>query len=131
MNDRKEFQCLNWLHLFFLRPIATKGQLADYYKQETGKVLTTDAVRKNYLEELENNGYIDKEDSELDKRLKIYWPIVDFKIPTAEEEKIKKCARSAVTQIRNRMERQAEKWYFELRESRYRYKSMPQIESRY
>lgn len=75
------------------RIAVTTRQLADYYKQETGKVLTTDAVRKIYLEELENNGYIDKEDSELDKRLKIYWPIVDFKIPTVEEEqeKIKKC----------------------------------------
>ena len=64
------------------RIAVTTRQLADYYKQETGKVLTTDAIRKIYLEELENNGYIDKEDSELDKRLKIYWPIVDFKIPT-------------------------------------------------
>ena len=33
-------------------------------------------------------------------------------------------SRSYVTQIRNRMERQAEKWYFELRESRYRYVAM-------
>ena len=71
------------------RIAVTTRQLADYYKQETGKVLTTDAVRKIYLEELENNGYIDKEDSELDKRLKIYWPIVDFKIPTLEEGKNK------------------------------------------
>ena len=33
-------------------------------------------------------------------------------------------SRSAVTHIRIRMERQAEKWYFELRESRYRYVAM-------
>ncbi len=33
-------------------------------------------------------------------------------------------SRSAVTYIRNRMERQAEKWYFELRESRYKYVAM-------
>ena len=33
-------------------------------------------------------------------------------------------SRSAVTRIRIRMERQAEKWYFELRESRYRYVAM-------
>ncbi len=36
-------------------------------------------------------------------------------------EKGIKLTRSSVTYIRNRMERQAEKWYFELRESRYRY----------
>jgi hypothetical protein len=83
------------------RIAVTTRQLADYYKQETGKVLTTDAIRKIYLEELENNGYIDKEDSELNKKSNIYWPIVDFKIPTLEEEqeKIKKCG--IETQSRN------------------------------
>ena len=60
-----------------------------HLKLRAGKVLTTDAVRKIYLEELENNGYIDKEDSELNKKSNIYWPIVDFKVPA--EEKIKKC----------------------------------------
>ena len=39
-------------------------------------------------------------------------------------EKGIKLTRSSVTYIRNRMERQAEKWYFELRESRYRYVAM-------
>ena len=33
-------------------------------------------------------------------------------------------SRSAVTHIRIRMERQAERWYFELRESRYKYVAM-------
>ena len=33
-------------------------------------------------------------------------------------------SRSAVTHIRITMERQAEKWYFELRESRYKYVAM-------
>ena len=46
--------------------------------------------RKIYLEELENIGYIDKEDSELDKRVKIYWPIVEVEVPE-KEEKIKNC----------------------------------------
>ena len=78
------------------RIAVTTRQLADYYKQETDKVLTTDAIRKIYLEELENNGYIDKEDSELDKRLKIYWPIVEVEIADKE---IKKCG--IETQSRN------------------------------
>ena len=33
-------------------------------------------------------------------------------------------SRSRVTQIRRSMEKQAEKWYFELRESRYKYVAM-------
>ena len=41
-----------------------------------------------------------------------------------EKEKNITLSRSYVTQIRNRMERRAEKWYFELRESRYRYVAM-------
>ena len=39
-------------------------------------------------------------------------------------EKGIKLTRSSVTYIRNMMERQAEKWYFELRESRYKYVAM-------
>lgn len=74
------------------RIAVTTRQLADYHKQVTAKALTNDAVRKIYLEELENNGYIDKEESELDKRVKIYWPIVDVQTSTKEEKgKIKKC----------------------------------------
>jgi hypothetical protein len=98
-NSKKTLDVSDDRNKFEKRRAVTTRQLADYYKQETGKVLTTDAVRKIYLEELENNGYIDKEDSELDKRLKIYWPIVDFEIPTLEEEKIKKCG--IETQNRN------------------------------
>ena len=75
------------------RIAVTTRQSADYYKQETRISPTTETVRKIYLEELENNGYIDKQDSELDKRLKIYWPIVDLRYSHTlrREEKIKKC----------------------------------------
>lgn len=60
-----------------IRHVTTR-QLADYHKEITGKALTTDAIRKNYLEELENNGYVDKQESKKDKRVKIYWPIVEL-----------------------------------------------------
>ena len=46
--------------------------------------------------------------------------IVDY----LNNEKNITLSRSAVTRIRIRIERQAEKWYFELRESRYRYVAM-------
>ena len=46
--------------------------------------------------------------------------IVDY----LNKEKGITLSRSYVTHIRNRIERQAEKWYFELRESRYRYVAM-------
>ena len=80
------------------RIAVTTRQLADYYKKETGKVLTTESVRKIYLEELENNGHIDKQDSELDKRIKIYWPIVEVEIPE-NEEKIKNCGNLKVKAV--------------------------------
>lgn len=67
----------------------TTRELADYFKVQNHKALTTDAVRKLYLAELENNGYIDKEDSELDKRVKIYWPIIETEI--SEEGESNKC----------------------------------------
>lgn len=43
--------------------------------------------------------------------------IVDY----LRDEKQIEIARSTVNSIKNRIEKQAEKWYFELRESRYKY----------
>jgi nitrite reductase/ring-hydroxylating ferredoxin subunit len=64
----------------------TTRELCERYKQETGKSITTDAMKKIYLNELLNNGYIDEEDSVIDKRQKIYRHIVD--IPVSDHEKI-------------------------------------------
>ena len=48
------------------------------------------------------------------------YEIADF----LNDEKGITLSRSAVTHIRDRMEKEAEKWYFELRESRYKYVAM-------
>src|SRR4029078_9002663 len=40
-------------------------------------LLTIDNIKKTYLAELENNGLIDEFDSQIDKRKKGYYPIVD------------------------------------------------------
>jgi hypothetical protein len=56
----------------------TTKELCEYYKQQTGRSITTDAMNKTYLNELLNNGYIDEEDSVMDKRQKIYHHIVDI-----------------------------------------------------
>jgi hypothetical protein len=64
----------------------TTSQLRDYYKSKTGKSITTVNIINTYLNELENNGFIDKQDSAIDKRQKIYFPIME--IP--KEQKIKK-----------------------------------------
>jgi hypothetical protein len=64
----------------------TTKELCEYYRVQTGKSITTDAMKKTYLNELLNNGYIDEEDSLIDKRQKIYRHIVD--IPASDHEKI-------------------------------------------
>ena len=64
----------------------TTKELCEYYKGQTGKSITVDAMKKTYLNELLNNGYIDEEDSIIDKRQKIYRHIVD--IPASDPEKI-------------------------------------------
>jgi hypothetical protein len=78
------------------RIAVTTKQLCDYYKQEKGKIITTNNLKKTFLNELLNNGYIDEEDSVLDKRQKIYYPLVDFPGEDNEiEEKIRNCSTSS------------------------------------
>jgi hypothetical protein len=60
------------------RIAVTTKQLCDQYKQEKGKAITTNNLKKTYLNELLNNGYLDEEDSVLDRRQKIYYPLVEF-----------------------------------------------------
>lgn len=65
----------------------TTAQLCQYYKLKTGRVINSDSVRKTFLDELLNNGFIDQQDSTIDKRQKLYWPIIEM----PKDEKIKKC----------------------------------------
>ncbi|MDR4490206.1 MAG: bifunctional DNA primase/polymerase [Candidatus Nitrosocosmicus sp.] len=53
------------------------NELSDYYKERKGKSLTTDAIKKTYLIELKNNGFVDDFQSEVDKRKNGYYPIID------------------------------------------------------
>jgi hypothetical protein len=55
----------------------TTTELSEYYKEKKGKPITTDNINKTYLIELKNNGLIDEIGSKIDKRRKIYYPIVD------------------------------------------------------
>jgi hypothetical protein len=53
------------------------SELAQFYKEIKGKSVTTDNIKKTYLDELKNNGLIDDIQSKIDKRRAIYFPIVD------------------------------------------------------
>ena len=56
----------------------TTKELADYYKEKTGKAMSTDNLRKTFLVELLNNDYIGELKSELDSRQFIYYPLMEF-----------------------------------------------------
>jgi hypothetical protein len=56
----------------------TTREISEYYKKQTGKTIGSDSLKKIYLYELLNNGYIDEQDSVIDKRQKIYYPIVEI-----------------------------------------------------
>ena len=56
----------------------TTRELCELYKEETGKTITTNNLKQNYLNEFVNNGLIDEEDSVLDRRQKIYYPLIDL-----------------------------------------------------
>ena len=75
------------------RIAVTTKQLCNYFKEQEGKIITTNNLKKTYLDELLNNGYIDEEDSVIDKRQKIYYPLVEFPVERQDDEanKIKNC----------------------------------------
>ena len=66
--------------------------MSEAHKLRTRRTLNSDAIRKSFLYELMNNGYVEEEDSVMDKRRKIYRPLIE---PELEPEKIKKLRESA------------------------------------
>jgi hypothetical protein len=54
----------------------TTAELREEFNAKTGKTLNSDNLKKTYLFELLNNGLLDEEDSVIDKRQKIYYPLV-------------------------------------------------------
>lgn len=63
----------------------TTSELCDYYKQKTGKPITSDSIRKTYLNELINNGYVDYQDSKIDGHGKIYFPVMEMPIKSQDK----------------------------------------------
>jgi hypothetical protein len=55
----------------------TITELSEYYKKIKGKAITADNIKKTYLNELKNNGLIDEMGSKIDRRRKIFFPIID------------------------------------------------------
>ena len=65
----------------------TTKEMSQAHKLRTRRTLNSDAIRKSILYELMNNGYVEQEDSLIDKRRKLYRPLIE---PELEPEKIKK-----------------------------------------
>jgi len=74
----------------------TTKELSEAHKLRTGRTMNSDTVRKSFLYELMNNGYVEEERSVINKSRNIYRPIVE---PELEPEKIQKLRES--TQSRN------------------------------
>jgi hypothetical protein len=58
----------------------TSEQLADATFQILNKKLSTKQILENYVDPLVNQGYIDNADSDLDRRSKIFYPVLTSKI---------------------------------------------------
>ena len=66
-------------------------------KEKIGKSINTNNLKQTYLNEFLNHELIDEVESELDKRQKIYFPLVDLPILAGNQEtyeKIKKLSNS-------------------------------------
>jgi hypothetical protein len=59
------------------RVAVTARQLCDAFKKVRGKSITTDNLKKTYLDELMSNGLIDYDKSNIDAKQYIYFPIAD------------------------------------------------------
>jgi hypothetical protein len=59
------------------RIAVTARQLCDTFKKVKGKAITTDNLKKTYLDELMSNGLIDYDKSNIDAKQYIYYPIVE------------------------------------------------------
>jgi len=64
----------------------TTTQLSECHKLKTGKSITTQNIINTYLNELENNSFVDNQESQIDRRQKIYFPLMEM----PKEQKIKK-----------------------------------------
>ena len=64
----------------------TSRQVCDHYKSKTGKTISTNNLKQNYLNEFINNGLIDEQASLLDGRQKIYYPLIDLSADNDEEQ---------------------------------------------
>ena len=56
----------------------TTREVAEYYKQKTGKSITTNNVKETYFDDYINNGWMDRTDSVINKKQYIYCPVIDL-----------------------------------------------------
>lgn len=69
----------------------TTKEMSEAHKLRARRTMNSDNIRKSFLYELMNNGYIEEEVSVIDKRRKIYRPLIE---PELEPEKIQKLRES-------------------------------------
>jgi hypothetical protein len=67
----------------------TSRELSDYYKKITGKGISPDNLKKQFLEELKTNDLIGEMKSEIDGRRLLFYPLTP-PVPREEREKITK-----------------------------------------
>ena len=67
----------------------TTRELSDYYRKVTGKSISTDNLKKQFLDELKVNDLIGEMKSEIDGRRSIFYPLTP-PVPVNAHEKIKK-----------------------------------------
>jgi hypothetical protein len=81
-DDKKEpdTKCRKGETISETRIALTTEQLADATFHLQNKKFSTKQILENYVEPLLNQGYIDKAESELDRRNRIYYPVVTSKI---------------------------------------------------
>ena len=73
----------------------TTQELSDYYRKVTGKSISTDNLKKQFLDELKVNDLIGEMKSEIDGRRLLFYPLTP-PVPSEVHEKIKKLSNESL-----------------------------------
>ena len=77
----------------------TTRELCQYYNSKTGKTISTNNLKQTYLNEFISNGWIDEQDSKLDKKQHLYYPLVDFVTRDGDGDKEEQPSSQPLTEL--------------------------------
>ena len=87
----------------------TSKQVCEFFKDKKGKPISTDSLKKTYLNQLINEGLIDHTPSNIDRRQDIYYPLIS---PISNLNQFDNYSQHKSTLYENIIQNTSEEWIF-------------------